>query len=180
MPTPSKHRTGYFKCYGAVVLACCIAMTGCSPLARAAEDPSVRAFHNRFFQAWNSGDLEGLVSSLTEGTVYHPMNAATIRGRDALAQVYGQFLKDYRVEMTVAAELLEADGDRGVMMGLYRSTLTPKNGDAPIVRGGRYYMELRRGADGAWRISRELTQPTADPVPSGRPAAALETTIHSE
>ena len=93
------------------------------------------------------------------------MNAATIRGRDALAQVYGQFLEDYHVEMSVVAELLEADGERGTMMGLYRSRMTPKNGDAPIVRGGRYYMELRRGSDGAWRISRELTQRTADPIP---------------
>ena len=164
MPTPSKHQTSYLQRY-AVSLICAMALAICLPFARAADDSTIRAFHDQFFEAWNTGDIAGLVSALSEDTVYHPMNAATIRGREALAKVYGEFLTNYHVEMKVAVELLDADGDRGVMMGLYRSTLTPIDGDTPIVRSGRYYMELRRGSDDAWRISRELTQPTADPTP---------------
>lgn len=165
MLTPSKCQTSYLQRYGAALLICVMVVAVCLPAARAADDPAIRTFHDQFFEAWNTGDIAGLVSALSEDTVYHPMNAATIRGREALAKVYGEFLTNYHVEMKVAAELLEADGDRGVMMGLYRSTLTPINGDTPIVRGGRYYMELRRGSDDTWRISRELTQATADPTP---------------
>lgn len=165
MRTPSRTQTNYLEICGTWLLASCAIVMLCIPAARAADDPDIRAFHDRFFEAWNAGDLEGLANALSEDTVYHPMNAATIRGRETLTAVYRQFLSDYRVEMTVAAELLEAHGDRGTMMGLYRSTLTPINGDAPIVRGGRYYMELRRGSDRNWRITRELTQPTADPLP---------------
>ena len=167
MSTLASARARSVKCFAPALLACVSAVSVSPSVACAAEDLSVRAFHDRFFAAWNAGDLEGLVDALSEDTVYHPMNAATIRGREKLAEVYGQFLGDYHVQMIVSAELLEADGDRGTMMGLYRSTMTPKNGDPPISRGGRYYMDLRRGPDGRWQITRELTQPTADPVPGG-------------
>jgi len=162
---PCRYPGSYFRRCAPAIWACSVLLSLCLPAVSSAEDPDIRAFHDRFFQAWNAGDLDGLVGSLTEDTIYHPMNAATIRGRETLARTYEQFLADYAVEMIVAAELLEVDDDRGTMMGLYRSTMTPASGDTPIVRSGRYYMELRKGSDGFWRISRELTQPTKDLLP---------------
>ncbi len=129
-----------------------------------AEDASVRAFHDAFFAAWNAGDTEGLVSRLTEDTVYHPMGAETLRGRE-VGDSYRAFLGDFDVRMDVRPETLEAYGERGVMQGTYTSTMTPKDGSPASQRSGRYYMTLVRGDDGAWRIAHEITQPTADPVP---------------
>ena len=129
-----------------------------------AEDASVRAFHDEFFAAWNAGNADGLVSRLTEDTVYHPMGAETLRGRE-VGESYRTFLQDFDVRMAVQPELLEAHGNRGVMQGTYTSTMTPRDGQPTTQRSGRYYMTLVRGNDGQWHIAHEITQPTADPVP---------------
>lgn len=129
-----------------------------------AEDASVRSFHDAFFAAWNSGDAEGLVTGLTEDTVYHPMGATTLNGRNAVSKSYRAFLSAFRVRMEVTPEVLEAYGDNGVMQGTYRSILTPKDGRPGWERAGRYHMDLVRGTNGDWRIAREVTQPTADPI----------------
>ena len=91
--------------------------------AQPEENPEIRAFHDAFFAAWNRGDLGALTDSLTTDTVYHPMNGTTLIGRATLARVYGEFLANFQVTMTVRAELLQATGRQGVMMGLYRATM---------------------------------------------------------
>ena len=136
-----------------------------------AEDAGVRAFHDRFFAAWNAGDLAGLEASLTAHTVYHPMNTTTMIGRDAVMASYRKLLADNAVQMLVTPEVLEAEGGRGLMVGIYTALLTPKAGGPPVSRSGRYLMELRND-DGVWRISRELTQPTADTAATATPTSA--------
>lgn len=133
--------------------------------ALAQEDPTVRAFHDAFFAAWNAGDSDGLIDRLTEDTIYHPWGATTLAGRAAVGGSYAAFLRDFDVRMDVDPEVLTATGNRGVIQGTYTSTLTPKDGRASWQRSGRYYMELTRETGGPWLISRELTQQTADPVP---------------
>ncbi len=113
-----------------------------------AEDASVRAFHDAFFNAWNTADADGLIARLDEDTVYHPMGGTTLVGRNVVGGSYRGFLRDFRVRMEVTPELLEANGDQGVMMGRYRSILTPKDGRPGWERSGRYYMDLVRGDDG--------------------------------
>ncbi len=140
----------------------CFVLT--APLA-AENDQTVRAFHDAFFNAWNTGDAEGLVARLTVDTIYHPMGAVTMTGRDTVGDSYRAFLENYDVRMDVSAEVLTAHGDHGLMQGTYTSTLTPKDGRPGWQRSGRYHMELTRTAGGPWQIAREITQTTADPVP---------------
>ena len=147
----------------------CFVLT--APLA-AENDQTVRAFHDAFFNAWNTGDAEGLVARLTVDTIYHPMGAVTMTGRDTVGDSYRAFLENYDVRMDVSAEVLTAHGDHGLMQGTYTSTLTPKDGRPGWQRSGRYHMELTRTAGGPWQIAREITQTTADPVPGQMPAPA--------
>ena len=129
-----------------------------------AEDASVRTFHDSFFNAWNTADADGLVARLAPNTVYHPMGGETMHGRQAVGDSYRGFLKSFDVRMEVTPELLESAGNQGLMMGLYTSVLTPKDGRASWTRSGRYYMDLVRDDNGDWQIARELTQTTADPI----------------
>lgn len=129
-----------------------------------AEDPTVRAFHDSFFAAWNTGDVEGLANSLTKDTIYHPFGGTTQIGKDIVAGGYSDFLEAFDARMIVSPEILEARGSYGVAQGTYRVVMTPKEGGETSQRSGRYYMDLVRGDDGAWRIAREITQQTADPI----------------
>ncbi|NKB45279.1 MAG: alpha/beta fold hydrolase [Alphaproteobacteria bacterium] len=131
----------------------------------AAEDATVRKFHDAFFAAWNEGDADALVERLTEDTVYHPMGAETLVGRDVIGGSYRSFIDSFNVRMDVTPEVLDAYGDHGMMQGTYTSTLTPKDGRPGWSRSGRYHMDLVRNVDGDWRIAREVTQMTADPTP---------------
>ncbi|MDX2222766.1 MAG: alpha/beta fold hydrolase [Rhodospirillaceae bacterium] len=136
-----------------------------------AEDAGVRAFHDRFFAAWNTADLDTIAQSLTDDTVYHPMNGATLSGRAAVVDSYRQLMAANAVTMDVTPEVLEAVGPVGLASGLYTIAMTPKSGGETIRRSGRYFMELRQNA-GVWRIARELTQTTADTAPTTTPAEA--------
>lgn len=129
-----------------------------------AEDTSVRTFHDAFFTAWNQGNAEGLLDRLTEDTIYHPHGAQTLNGRDTVGESYWAFLSSFDVLMNVSAEVLESFGDHAVMQGTYTSILTPKDGRPGWERSGRYHMDLVKGDDGGWRIAREVTQTTADPI----------------
>lgn len=143
-----------------LILFLCLLM--CRPAL--AEDPTVRAFHDAFFAAWNAGDAGVLVDSLTESTIYHPFGAETLVGKEAVGGSYQAFLEDFSVRMMVRPEVLDAHGDHGVMQGTYRSILTPKDGRPGWERSGRYHMDLVKEDHGAWRIAREITQQTADPI----------------
>lgn len=144
----------------ALSLVFCLFLTS----AASAENPSVREFHDAFFAAWNTGDAEHLFKSLTEDTVYHPFGAETLVGKDVVGGSYQAFLEDFTVRMIVRPEVLDAQGTHGLMQGTYRSILTPKDGRPGWERSGRYHMDLVQGDDGAWRIAREVTQQTADPI----------------
>jgi ketosteroid isomerase-like protein len=128
-------------------------------------DPEIKAFHDRFFAAWNNADLPGLERCLTTDTVYHPMSARSLIGRAAVMESYRAFLHGFDVHMNVFPEVLSARGNFAVMMGLYTATMHSKAGGEAQQRSGRYYMELEKSESG-WQISRELTQPTADVPPA--------------
>ncbi|GEM_PF-2240475 len=129
-----------------------------------AEDASVRKFHDAFFLAWNESNAEDLVERLTEDTIYHPHGAQTLNGRNAVGESYSAFLSSFDVRMNVSAEVLESFGNHGIMQGTYTSILTPKDGRPGWERSGRYHMDLVKSDDGQWRIAREVTQTTTDPI----------------
>jgi ketosteroid isomerase-like protein len=128
-------------------------------------DPEIKAFHDRFFAAWNNADLPGLERCLTTDTVYHPMNARSLIGREAVMASYRAFLDGFHVHMDVFPEVLCVRGNFAVIMGLYTAIMRPKAGGDAQQRSGRYYMDLEKSESG-WQISRELTQPTADVPPA--------------
>lgn len=131
---------------------------------RAFHDESIRAFHDDFFAAWNRGDVKGLADSLTDDTIYHPYGGTTQVARDEVAGGYRAFLEAFNVRMIVSPEVLQSRGKYGIAQGTYRVVMTPKEGGETSQRSGRYYMDLVKGDDGNWRIARELTQQTADPI----------------
>lgn len=142
-----------------ILLFCCLVI---SPAV--AEDASVRAFHDSFFEAWNTGDADRLERLLTEDTIYHPYGGTTQVGKAEVAGGYRDFLGAFDVRMIVSPEVLESRGAYGVVQGTYRVVMTPKGGGETAQRTGRYYMDLVRGDGEDWLIYRELTQQTADPI----------------
>jgi ketosteroid isomerase-like protein len=124
-------------------------------------DSEVKAFHDRFFAAWNIADLVGLERCLTADTVYHPMGARSLIGREAVMASYRAFLDGFHVHMNVFPEVLSTRGNFAVMSGLYTATMRSKADGEAQQRSGRYYMDLEKTESG-WQIARELTQPTAD------------------
>lgn len=129
-----------------------------------ADIQAIDELRQRHFGAWTSDRMEDMMGNFTQDSEYHPYDSQSIRGWDHLYAFYQDVMSDYLVALKETPEHIEADGDWGTLMGLYEIEYTPKGDKKPIRRGGRYHMELRRGDDGQWRIRREITQPTTDPI----------------
>ncbi len=118
-----------------------------------------------YFDAWVNGRIPQMISHLTPDSEYHPNAAATVSGREALRRFYQDFVDNYQIDLRWQYEQAEIQGDWGYVMGVYFIRYAPTGSGEEIARGGRFFMDLRRGPDGQWRIRRELTQTTTDPVP---------------
>jgi ketosteroid isomerase-like protein len=122
-----------------------------------------------YFDAWVNGRIPTMVSYLTPDSEYHPNGSATVTGRDALRAFYQDFMDNYDIELAWQYEQTEIRGDTGFVMGVYFIRYAPMGSREEIARGGRFFMDMRLGADGQWRIRRELTQTTADALPELTP-----------
>lgn len=123
---------------------------------------------DNYFEHWLNGDVDAMVDTFTEDSVYHANGGESVVGREALRDYYQAFVDNYRIELKWRYELATSFGADGQVMGVYSIRYAPKAGGDEIARGGRFFMLLEQGADGRWRISRELTQSTEDPVPEFR------------
>jgi ketosteroid isomerase-like protein len=70
----------------------------------------------------------------------------------------------------VTSQTMDVSGDLGFDNGTFTGTMTPTAGGDAMSREGRYIVILRRAADGAWRISRSISNapmPTDAMMPGG-------------
>ncbi len=124
---------------------------------------------DRYFDAWVNGRISAMVGYLTPDSEYHPNGGATVTGRGALRAFYQDFMDNYDISLVWQYEQAEIHGDTGFVMGVYFIRYAPAGSREEIARGGRFFMDMRLGADGQWRIRRELTQTTADALPGLEP-----------
>ena len=139
----------------------------------ASEDPMSNALTTAvdgYFDAWVHGRIPEMAGYLTTDSEYHPNGSATVSGRDALQAFYQDFVDNYDISLEWQYEQSELRGDWGYVMGVYFIRYAPTGSREEIARGGRFFMDMRLDTDGRWRIRRELTQTTTDPVPEA-PAA---------
>jgi uncharacterized protein (TIGR02246 family) len=126
----------------------------------------VRADIERNAAAWadavNRGDLDALIALYTPDAVVMAPGSASARGHQgvrAFAEGFGTLAPR---EVVLTVEEVEVCGDTAWEVGSYSMSLQPP-GQSRFTDRGKYLVVWKRGADGNWRLHRDIFNSSLPP-----------------
>ncbi|MBW3671638.1 MAG: SgcJ/EcaC family oxidoreductase [Acidobacteria bacterium] len=147
------------------VLSLLILVAGCTTTA---PDPvDARAAIERNAAAWgdavNRGDLDTLVDLYTQDALLMPPGSESLRGRTGVRQFAQGFSTYSPRDVALTVEEVEVCGDTAYEVGSYSMSLQPP-GQNRFTDRGKYIVVWKRGADGMWRIHRDIFNSNTPPT----------------
>lgn len=92
----------------------------------------------RYFDAFNAGDTEGMLACLSEDVAHHVNEGDIRRGRDKFAAFCAHMSRCYKEELTDMVIFVNEDASHAAaeytVNGIYLET----DGDLPVAHGQRY------------------------------------------
>lgn len=125
------------------------------------------------FDTWRTavraGDLDTLVTLMTEDGEFWTHSQPALKGRDALRAAFTPILAAYELDQGFDCEEILVEGDLAFVRGTERNRVTPVDGGEPMVQLQRAFSVLLRGKDGVWRFARGMTNlpPQGEPGTDG-------------
>ena len=107
--------------------------------------------------AFAAGDAIRFASTFDPDGEMLLVHSPTLRGREAIvAQFSRGFERDDTSAWLATTDRVELHGDSAYLVRSYTETLVPRAGGPRLAVVGRLVTFLRRGPDGAWRISMQM------------------------
>lgn len=122
----------------------------------AAVTTAVEGIWEEYAASLNAGDLDRWLSLWTEDGIQMPPDEPPVVGKEQIRVRNQAFLDQFTFDMSITNAEVGAAGDWAYARGIYKATLTPKEGGAPISIDGKYMTILKRQSDGSWRIHRDI------------------------
>ena len=104
------------------------------------------ALLTRYYDAFNSGDSEGMLACLADDVEHHVNEGGIRKGKDIFAEFNAHMTRCYREKLTDMVLMASADGTRAaaefIVNGEYLSTaegLPPANGQTYRLPGGTFF-----------------------------------------
>jgi len=114
-------------------------------------------------RAAGHGDMDVYEAALADDAVFMPPNGPARHGKE-LRSWLREFLEGFAVEwLSFEHEETVVEGNLGYHTYRYEWKLTPRAGGEPTLGHGKGVHIVRREADGAWRIVREIWNATPAP-----------------
>ena len=149
------------------LVALALIVAACAPPAEepepAAEAPTqaediaaIRSGVDEGIAAFHAGDAAALAACYTEDAVVMPPNQPAVIGKEAMQSDFQTRFDQFTGKLTAHTAEVEVAGDWGFIRMNYTETLTPKAGGEPTEDSGKWLQIWRRGADGSWKVAREI------------------------
>jgi ketosteroid isomerase-like protein len=94
----------------------------------------------------------------------------TASGRAAIVEQLKGLFSQNNVRIDITPDETHTLGNDGWERGHYAMTMTPRAGGSPMNMEGRYMIVLAKGADGNWRLTRDMDNTATPPAPPAEPA----------
>jgi len=164
-----------------LALSLVLALAFASACAPKVDDPAdvqaIKQSVETFAKAMNAGDAEGLVSVMTEKTIYADNHFPVVVGRSAVKQMYDAQFGMFTAAFQAPVDEVRVVGDVAVSRGTWTITLTPKAaGLAPITDAGSWMAISSRQPDGTWKWD-SLVPNSNRPMPGATADGADEQAI---
>lgn len=132
-----------------------------------ADMAALQALVDKEIASINDGDVEALLTLVTEDTVCMPPNEPAIVGKEAL-QKWGQdLLSQFTIELTGSTEEVQVSGDWALQRYSMTVTMTPTAGGESVQENGKGIHIYERQSDGSWKLARDIWN--MDNPPPGEP-----------
>lgn len=118
---------------------------------------------NQFASSLNSGDVDRWISLWTEDGVQMPPGSPPVVGKEQIRTTMRAILDRFAFDMAVTPMEIRAAGDWAFSRGVYKATMTPRDGGRAVLVDGKYMTILQRQADGSWRIHRDIFNSNTPP-----------------
>ncbi|MCI0526762.1 MAG: SgcJ/EcaC family oxidoreductase [Nitrospira sp.] len=118
----------------------------------------------KWVEAFNKGDVAGVVAIYADDAMLLPPNGEVIQGKQGIQEFWSsalQILKD------VSLNTLEigGSGDTGYRIGKYTLKVQPE-GQQPAMDSGKYVEVWKRQADGSWKLHADIWNSSLPPQPA--------------
>lgn len=107
-----------------------------------------------FVNAYNSGDLEGVLGSYTDDLI-KLRHGAPAETKPEVAKRVAAVFRDFISNVEVVNDEMIISGDVAVTRGKFRVGLTPRMGGEPQTIERRY-LEIWRKENGRWLVARTM------------------------
>jgi len=128
-------------------------------IAQTVED-EIKAAGLAWEEAYNNGDVDGVVAMHAEDAVVMPPGFPAVVGGDAVRADAEAFFSEFETDHATEIHQIVVEGDIAIERADYTDMLTPKAGGDPIADAGKHIVVYRRGSDGDWKILFAIWNPT--------------------
>ena len=108
--------------------------------------------------------LEPSVARYTEDAVVYNPDGSSAAGKEQIRALFAKVMQTWDSELQFHSRSTAVSGALAYDSGDYEETLKPRAGGETLHPHGSYLTVLRRGADGSWRIERQMW--TLQPAPA--------------
>jgi uncharacterized protein (TIGR02246 family) len=124
---------------------------------------AVNEIWKQYASSLNSGDVDRWISLWTEDGVQMPPDSPPVVGKEQIRTKMKAALDRFAFDISVTSAEVRAAGDWAFSRGIYKATLTPREGGKAILVDGKYMTILQRQADRSWKIHRDIFNSNAPP-----------------
>jgi uncharacterized protein (TIGR02246 family) len=108
-----------------------------------------------FSAAFNRGDVKAVAAMYTEDAIALPPDADIVRGRTAIEKLWTDAMASGMKSITFTVLDVQSSGDLAVETG--RAAIGLQTAGQPVTtQAGKYVVVWQRGADGQWRLLRDI------------------------
>ncbi len=134
------------------------------PVARFSPDErAIRDLVIQWERATAGGELQVLLSLMSEDVVFLAPGQPPLRGRAAFADAFRSAMQHVRIDASSEIQEIRMAGDMAYCWNHFSVTTTPLNGEVPKYRKGYTLTILRKTRTGAWVVSRDANMLAAAP-----------------
>jgi uncharacterized protein (TIGR02246 family) len=116
---------------------------------------AIRNLIETWLRATREGDVDTVLSLMTEDVIFLVPGEPPLQGRNAYADALRSVLGKTSVESASHIDEIEVMGDVAWCRTRLDVTVLSKHGDTPMLRRGHTLSILRRCEDGKWRLARD-------------------------
>jgi uncharacterized protein (TIGR02246 family) len=119
------------------------------------DEKAIRDLVSRWHTATAAGDIETVLSLMTEDVIFLSTENLPMQGRDSFGTALRGLLKQRRIESSGEVKEIGISGTLAYCWVNLTIRVTPLSGGDSVVRSGSAISILRKQADGSWVVTRD-------------------------